>query len=118
MKATRRPFGNACISTGNGYAFDPSAAGAAGAEAATSAARSESIMRFLRGAAHGSRHQPRIKESSLHGGFFGAARPEGEAVFAGGLGFVHGGVGAVEEELGGVGGGFEPRHSDGGADVE
>src|SRR5712671_7380444 len=47
MKATRRPLGNACISTGNGYAFDASAAG--GAEAATSVAKSESSMRFLRG---------------------------------------------------------------------
>src|ERR1700682_2877512 len=47
MKATCRPLGNACISTGNGYAFDASAAGAA--EAATSAAKSESSMRFLRG---------------------------------------------------------------------
>src|SRR6266446_4237848 len=49
MKSTCRPLGNACISTGNGYAFDASAAGAAGAAAATSAARSESSMRILRG---------------------------------------------------------------------
>src|SRR5712664_212878 len=62
MNATRRPLGNACISIGNGYAFDASAAGAA--EAATSAAKSESSMRFPPRAAHGSRHPPRIKESN------------------------------------------------------
>src|ERR1700687_280158 len=117
MKTTRSPFGSECTSTGNGYAFD--ASGAAGAEAATSAARTESSMQFLRGArmvAEAGRESR--SESAMQDGFFGIARPEREAVLAGGLGFVHRAIGAVEELLRGVGSGFEPGHSDRRSDVQ
>src|SRR5258705_12363889 len=46
------------------------------------------------------------------------AGSEREAVLAGGLRLVHRAVGAVEQLLGRVGRGLEPRHSDGRADVE
>src|SRR6184192_949795 len=120
MKTTRRPLGSEWISTGKGNAF-ASAAGAA--EAATSAAKSGSIMRFPPRGAHRSRQPRQIKEgkprrSALQLRPRGVSGPEREAVLPGGLRLVHGAVGAVEKLLGRVGSGFEPGHADGGADVE
>src|SRR5438132_4237930 len=123
MKTTRKPFGSECISTGKGNAF--SAAGAGAAEAATSAARNGTIMnppgaRIVADTSAKSRKEIlRLKtESALQFGAVGVGCPEGETVLARGLRLVHGAVGPVEELFGSVGRGFEPRHSDGSAEVQ
>src|SRR5439155_4566999 len=115
MKTTRRPLESECISTGKGNAF-ASAAGAA--EAATSAAKSGSIMRFPPRGAHRSRQPRQIKEgkpqrSALQLGPRGVSGPEREAVLPSGLLVVHGAVGAVEKLRGRVGSGFESGHAEG-----
>src|SRR5438045_8610622 len=104
MKTTRRPLGSEWISTGKGNAF-ASAAGAGAAEAATSAAKSGSIMRFPPRGAHRSRQPRQIKEGKPRRSVLqlrprGVSGPEREAVLPGGLRLVHGAVGAVEEQTG------------------
>src|SRR2546427_1354627 len=124
MKATRRPLGRVCSSSGKGNAL--AASGAAGAEAAASAATSGKSMRFLRGArmvAEGGRkarkEMPRrTAVSGLQSRLFRVARPERKAVLARRLRLVHGAVGAIEQLLRSVGSGLEPGHPNRRAHVE